>query len=119
VSEEKRRHLRLPLESAVFIELLSPLAGNAQSGRVVRCRTLDVSRGGLRVNLSQPLTAGAILQIGIDMPGSDETLYLAGEVRWRTPDPQRPGTWMAGFALLDAEGSDIDGWVRLLAGLDS
>lgn len=118
MSEDKRRHLRLPVESAVFIELVSPLAGNAQSGQVARCKTLDVSRGGLRVNLSRPLLTGSILQIGVELPGSDDTLYLAGEVRWCNPDPLRPGTWMAGFAVLDAADSDIDLWLNLLAELE-
>ena len=80
--DEKRRHLRLPLESTVFIELVSPGVGSASPGKVAVCKTLDVSRGGLRVSLEQELTIGAILQIGVDLPDYRETLYLAGEVRW-------------------------------------
>lgn len=117
--DEKRRHLRLPLESTVFIELVSPGVGSASSGKVAICKTLDVSRGGLRVSLEQELTVGAILQIGVDLPDNRETLYLAGEVRWcEQVEGPRP-LWFAGFKLMNADDSDIDSWVELLAGMDS
>ena len=117
--EEQRRHLRLPVESTVFIELVSPEVGIAGSGKLAICKTLDVSRGGLRVSLEHELVAGAILQIGVELPDSSETLYLAGEVKWCQAN-QAPGTgWSAGFAILNAGGSDIDSWVALLASMES
>ena len=117
--DDKRRHLRLPIQSTVFIELVSPGVGNASAGRVVTCKTLDVSRGGLRVSLAQELIVGAILQIGGDLPDNRETLYLAGEVRWCEQAEGSEALWFAGFQLLNADTSDIDSWIALLAGMDS
>ena len=117
--EEKRRHLRLPVESTVFIELLSPEVGSTESGKVAVCKTLDVSRGGLRVSLEYELVAGAILQIGVELPDSTETLYLAGEVKWCQANRAPESGWSAGFAILNADGSDVDNWVALLAGMES
>jgi len=118
MTTEQRRHLRLPVESTVFIELVSPGVGKVDSGKVAICKTLDVSRGGLRVSLEHKLMAGAILQIGVDLPDSQDTLYLAGEVRWCLANPA-PGTgWSAGFAILNAGDSDIDRWVALLADME-
>jgi hypothetical protein len=117
--EDQRRHLRLPVESTVFIELVSPGIGGVNSGKVAICKTLDVSRGGLCVSLEHELVVGAILQVGIELPDAQDTLYLAGEVRWCLENHAPESGWSAGFALLNAGHSDIDSWVALLAGMDS
>jgi Tfp pilus assembly protein PilZ len=117
--EQRRKHLRLPIESTTFIELLSPRLGQSESGKMITCRTMDVSRGGLQVILSEELTVGAILQIGVDLPNAPDTLYLAGEVRWCLPSNGQQHTWMAGFQILNADDSDIDTWVALIAIMES
>ena len=116
--EDQRRHLRLPVESRVFIELVSAGVGSATAGKVAVCKTLDVSRGGLRVSLEQELVVGAILQIGVELPQREDTLYLAGEVRWCLANPAPESGWSAGFALLNAGDSDIDSWISLLTGME-
>jgi hypothetical protein len=120
MSEEKRKHLRLPIESTIFIELVSPDLEGEDPGEIAECRTLDVSRGGLRVSLARELQVGAILQIGVDLPEAKETLYLAGEVRWCRELPgEETQRWSVGFQLLNAGNSDIASWVGLLGELDS
>jgi hypothetical protein len=116
--EQRRKHLRLPIESTTFIELLSPRLGQAESGRMITCKSLNVSRGGLQVILDEELTIGAILQIGVDMPGAEGTLYLAGEVRWCLPRKDAQYPWMAGFHILNADNSDIERWVALIVALE-
>ena len=86
-----RRYCRLPLESTVFIELESPPPGGLGPGKVVRCQTLEVSRWGIRVQIDQRVTVGAILQIGVDIPGNDEPFYLVGQVRWRMQEQDKAG----------------------------
>ncbi len=117
--EQRRRHLRLPLASTTFIELLSPRMGQAESGRLLTCKTMNVSRGGLQVILEEQVTVGAILQIGVDLPGAADTLYLAGEVRWCLPSTDEQQPWMAGFQILNADDSDIERWVTLIASMES
>jgi len=117
--QDQRRHLRLAVESTVFIELVSPGVGKADSGKVAICKTLDVSRGGLRVSLEHQLVVGAILQIGVELPDYQETLYLAGEVRWCLANSEPDTGWSAGFAILNAGDSDVDRWIALLAGMES
>ena len=119
MSEDKRRHLRLPVTSTVFIELLAEDVAGGESAKVAICKTLDVSRGGLRVGLEQELVVGAILQIGVELPDSGEPLYLAGEVRWCLPNTPPETGWTAGFALLNAGDSDIDDWTAVLTRMDS
>lgn len=117
--EEKRKHLRLPIESDIFIELVSADLEGQESAQIAKCKTVDVSRGGLQVSLDIELTVGAILQIGVVLLENDETLYLAGEVRWCRENPEAPGTWIAGFKILSAGDSDIASWIGLLSEMDS
>lgn len=117
--EQRRKHLRLPIESTTFIELLSPRMGKAESGRMITCKTMNVSRGGLQVILAEEITVGAILQIGVDLPGAEHTLYLAGEVRWCLPSNDEQNPWMAGFQILNADDSDIERWVALIETMES
>lgn len=117
--EEQRRHSRPPVKSRVFIELASPEAGSAEFSELAICNTLDVSRGGLRVTLEQELVVGSILQIGVELANSADTFYLTGEVRWCLANKPPETGWSAGFALLNAGGSDIDSWVVLLAYMES
>ncbi len=116
--KEQRRFFRLPIESRVFIELESPAPGSLGPGRVARCETLEVSQNGLRVRLGESVTVGAILQIGVELPGKDEPFYLVGQVRWRMQDKARTGYWIAGFEVLNALGSDVEQWEAALQVMD-
>ena len=116
---EQRKHLRLSVESTIFIELMSPRAGQSGSGHVVTCKSLDVSRGGLQVALDEALTVGAILHIGVDLPGAKDTLYLAGEVRWCLPRKTEQKGWIAGFQILNADNSDVESWITLIAEMEA
>ncbi|MCB1842327.1 MAG: PilZ domain-containing protein [Halioglobus sp.] len=117
---EQRKHLRLPVESRTFIELVSPQLGTEGTGRLVTCQTLNISRGGLQVTLGEPVVVGAILQISVELPGEEHPLYLAGEVRWceaNDQEPERP--WCAGFQLLNAGSTDIERWTQLIAAMEA
>ena len=118
MSEQKRKHFRLPIESMTFIELLSPPMGQAESGKLVTCKSLNISRGGLQVVLEEEITVGAFLQIGVDLPGAEDALYLVGEVRWCQPGEDEKDTWVVGFQLLNADKSDIVRWVEFIASME-
>jgi hypothetical protein len=115
---DKRRYLRLPVESRVFIEIESPPPGSLGPGKVARCDTLEVSRAGLRARLQEAISVGAILQIGVELPGEDEPFYLVGQARWRMRDKDVPGAWIVGFEILNSHGSDIEKWEAALEVMD-
>ncbi len=117
--EQKRKHLRLPIESTTYIELLTSRLGQDESGRMITCKSLNVSRGGLQVMLEEEIAVGAILQIGVDLPGAEDTLYLAAEVRWCLPSRNEQNPWMAGFQILNADDSDIERWIALIVAMES
>ena len=115
MTEERRKYLRLPIRSTTFVELISARVGQRESGKMITCTTLNVSRSGLQVVLAEELTIGAILQIGVDLPNAPRTLYLAGEVRWCIPNNDEEYPWRAGFQILNAGDSDIDTWVAMIS----
>lgn len=118
--EIERQNQRLPLQSRVFIEFEAAAAGSSEEAQLAVCKALDVSSTGLRVMLQHELTVDAFLQIGVEPPGVEgevETFFLAGQVRWCRPSGDQDLPWLAGFALLPAEHSDISRWVALISQL--
>ena len=116
--EQRRKNLRLPVESNTFIELVAPDINETDSGTVIACKSLNVSRKGLQVALGEEVTLGAFLQIGVDLPDSDSTLYLVGEVCWCLPAKQQSTAWVAGFRLHKADNSDIERWIKLISSME-
>lgn len=114
MSEDQRKHERLPSSETIFIELVSTSA-QGQEGEVVRCKTSNISTSGLRAQAPKELIIGAILQVGVDLQEAQDTLYLAAEVIWCKPDKSNPGSWSAGFELLNANDSDIKTWRKVLS----
>ena len=119
MSDEQRKYLRLSLESIVFLELMAAGIAGEESAELARCNTLDISRSGLRVQVSRALTIGAILQIGVELSPGERPLYLAGEVKWCLPARDEEEAWTAGFELLNASDSDIEQWYALVEEMES
>ena len=120
----KRRFFRLPVESRVFIEIEAPPPGSPGPGKVAHCETLEVSLGGIQARISDAVSVGAILQIGVELPGKDAPFYLVAQVRWcmqgkdRQKHKDKPEIWLAGFEILNALGSDIEQWEAALQVMD-
>ena len=119
MTEQRRKHLRLPIESMIFIEPLISRPGRDESSRMIMCKSLNVSRGGLQVILEEELTVGTILQIGVELPGEKDRLCLAAAVRWCLPSKNEQNPWMAGFQILNANDSDIERWVASIVALEN
>ena len=119
--EDMRQQRRFPVENTVFIELVSPEFGSNESAVIATCKSVEISRSGLRLTLEQELPVGAILQVGVELPARAGTLYLVGEVTWSEPIPDTGAepAWSAGFALFNADDSDIDNWVALVSIMES
>lgn len=112
MTEDKRSYRRLPLESTVFLELESRAGPGSGEPAIARCSSADISERGLSLSLEQPVTEGAVLQVGIDL--ADEgfnTIFLAAEVVWCRAQGDH---WRAGFAILHASDTDFSRWRALL-----
>ena len=118
IPDFKRSHTRLSFEGNIFVELVSPGTAENQTREIASCLTRDVSQNGLRVGINQELDIGAILQIGVELSGQENTLYLTGEVKWCERDDSGKTLWQVGFELMNASDSDIDAWREQLANME-
>jgi PilZ domain len=111
---EQRSNPRVGLQSRIFIELKSPEADYSEPGEIAQCKTLDVSKNGLKAQLSTPLRPQAILRLGVELPSVTEPLYLAAQVRWCRSDPETENSWVAGLMIMNTSDSDINSWREIL-----
>jgi c-di-GMP-binding flagellar brake protein YcgR len=73
--KERRRHFR-------FNKVLEVDYRVEKKPRLKRCRTVDISEGGLKLLLDDKLAKGTFLDIEINLPGSKKAAELEGEVVW-------------------------------------
>jgi hypothetical protein len=114
MAEIEREHIRLQMDTEVYVELAAAAPEEGAEAELLRCDVKDVSRGGLKAQVEQELIEHSILSIAVFIPGVDEPFHLVGEVRWCMPAPDAEGKWNAGFKVLSSKGSDIESWQDLL-----
>lgn len=113
MNDNRRAHLRLGATLAVFVEVRSADPVDGTPAEIVACSGVDLSAGGLQVELDRELPVGSILRLGADSHGDAPVMYVVGEVRWSRPTPHG---YAAGFAFFDSDGTDIIAWKRFIAG---
>ena len=110
-----REYIRLKMDTKVFVEIMAADPQDGGASILVECDVIDVSFGGLKVNLDAELIKGSILSICVVMPTFEEPFYMAGEVKWcRLNEEEDGGQWSAGFQLLTSSDSDIEHWREVL-----
>jgi hypothetical protein len=112
--KDKRAQPRLEEHSTIFIETLAASDTHSQQEAIVICNSLEISASGIRVWVDNELEAGAILQLGIELPELEQPLYVVGEVRWCKPAPESKNGYYAGFKLLESDGTDYEIWRQLI-----
>jgi hypothetical protein len=115
-----REHIRLLMDTKVFVELTAPSPSSDGNGELVECGVIDVSYGGFRVSIPQEVTVGAILAICAELTAIDRPFYMAAEVMWCRQREDEDGEedaergWLAGFKLLSSSDTDVNAWRELL-----
>lgn len=117
MSVEKRQWHRLEEQSAIFIETLSSGDQPQYPTEIVICSSVEVSATGVRVCVDDALEPGSILQLGVQLHGMQQPLYLVGEVRWCAADPQRSGSHYVGFELIESDGTDYLAWCDMVTAI--
>src|SRR5262249_25028413 len=51
----------------------------------------DISEGGARIELDQPLAVGETVAVDLDLPGINDPISAAGDVVWVNDDQDDPG----------------------------
>lgn len=113
-AEERRSESRLDKQTTVFIEIVSAAHDNSSPANIIICNSLDMSTGGIQVEIDEEVAVGSILRLGAQFQGSDQTLYLVGETKWSRKDGDH---FNIGFELYDAEKTDFEGWRKVVTAM--
>lgn len=115
MADNHREHVRLRMDTKVFVEITAAGPTGEGESTLMACDVVDVSFGGLKVNLGAELIKGSILSICVVLPTFEDPFYMAGEVMWCGPNEEESDNeWSAGFKLLTSSDSDIEQWRELL-----
>jgi hypothetical protein len=112
-NDNRRSELRVDGAMAIFVEIRAADPVSGHPAEIIACSGVDLSAGGLQVELDRPLPVGSILRLGADARGNTPAMYVVGEVRWSRPTAQGHA---AGFAFFDSDGTDIIAWKKFIAG---
>ncbi|HET8707827.1 MAG TPA: PilZ domain-containing protein [Pseudomonadales bacterium] len=112
MSSEKRSENRIRREEQLYVEIMASSYDESLPGAVVACTTCDISPNGLQVKMDQPVQAGAILDLCIEMQRSSKRFFLTGEVKW-VRENEDGLSWRVGFLLFDGINTDIEEWKAL------
>jgi hypothetical protein len=111
---EKRLEPRIDQKTTVFVEVCSATFDNSEPASVVICHSLDLSANGLQVEMDQAVAIGTILRICAEFSNGEDPLHLVGETKWVKANGD---LFNIGFALYDAENTDIAGWKNVIANM--
>lgn len=114
---ERRRHRRLKQREQLFIQIIEADSAPALRGKTLYCSSLDVSAGGIQIELDQEAPPGCILDLWVEVKGRRGRFYLSGEVRWCRADSDR-GKHQIGIELQEGETTLDETWKALFAEQD-
>ena len=106
---DRRKHPRIDVSWAIYIEVVSRASRTEADNTIVRCETVDVSVGGLKIWVPEPIAQGSHLNIAVPMADWKENLELAGMVIWSREAGDGKGYWL-GLELADSSHEDMRKW---------
>jgi len=115
---ERRKHQRIDVVKAIFIEVLRPGHRRESENTIIRCETVDISVSGLRIHVPHQIPQGSKLNIAVPMDDWKENLELVGEAMWVRPVEQGAGFWV-GLELHDASREVMAKWFKVVHSLAS
>ena len=113
---DRRRHQRIEVAWAIFIEVVDRGSRSESENTIIRCETVDVSAGGLRVHVPQAIAQGSQLNITVPMEDWKENLELVGEAMWARPVEDGKGFWV-GLELRDSSRQNMERWCKVVHSL--
>ena len=108
---DRRKHPRVDIERAIYIEVVTPGIRSEAHNTVIRCETVDVSVAGLRIWVPEDVPSGSKLNIAVPMEEWKENLELVGKVMWTSQADNQAGYWL-GLELEDTTREDMGKWFR-------
>jgi hypothetical protein len=107
-SDNQRQEPREPRDDAIHIQVRHGAGMPPQPPLVLHVCTRDISAHGFNASSNMALTIGTVLDVLIELQGNGKPYLLTAEVRWCRP--LAADNFSAGFAVIDALGSDYAAW---------
>lgn len=104
----RRAEPRATRTETLFVQVRS-VASAGDERSTLRCESADLSRGGIRIQVSIEIPKDELLEIWIKVQGQPRNFYLAGRACWCAPNAR--GAEL-GIKLHDAPGTDYKAWRR-------
>jgi hypothetical protein len=111
-NNERRSEERLGEGVTILVERHAAEYDSARPAQIIVCRSLDISANGLQVRVDQAIPVGTILRLCAQFDSGRESLCVVGEVKWLRAEQD---LYCVGFALYEAEQTDIVAWKELIA----
>ena len=108
----RRQYERIEVVQAIFIEVVGRGSRKESENPILRCETVDISVGGLKVFVPDDIAAGSELNLAVPMDDWKENLELQGRAKWSRPADDRPGYWV-GLELHDASRDEMERWCQI------
>ncbi|WP_144391895.1 PilZ domain-containing protein [Pleionea sediminis] len=105
MTEDRRVDNRIERSASVNFEVR--FKDNHGKPIKIACRSLDISKSGLRVTMEEALPVGFITELCVEN-SNGKLMLLFAEVRWCRKEED---AYQCGFELLDAETSDLGHWI--------
>jgi PilZ domain len=99
-ADERRKEPRFAMRPGTRV---SCHLGSLKLGRDLAKEALDLSDIGIRLLVSEPLSRGEVVEVGL-VSGGGEKIHRLGVVVWSEEQPQN--LWMAGIVLSRGLGSE-------------
>ena len=115
---ERREYKRFEVVQAIFIEVVNRRSQSESENTIIRCETADVSVGGLKIYVQQPIRKGSRLNIAVPLDNGKQNLELVGEAIWIKPADGVKGYWV-GLELHDSNRDNMERWFRVVHSLSS
>jgi hypothetical protein len=113
---DRRRHQRIEVVKAIFIEVVNRKNRRESENMIIRCETIDVSLSGLKIYVTQLIAQGSQLNIAVPMEDWKENLELVGDAVWVKPADKGQGYWV-GLELRDSNRENMAKWFKVVHSL--
>ena len=112
-SVDRRRHERFSFEQSIYLEVIERGSRSEADNTIIRCETLDVSVGGLRIAVPIAIPQGAMLNIAVPTEDWKDNLELVGKAMWVKEAGKEQGFWV-GLELQDSSHEDMARWFKVV-----
>lgn len=114
---ERRRHRRLKQKQRLFVQIIESEQVPALRGKTIYCSSVDVSAGGLQIELDRDAPPGCVLDLWVEVKGRRGRFFLSGAVRWCSVDEAR-GKYQVGIEIHAGDATQELDWATLFCETD-